>query len=373
VKNLAWTTVELLRAALRFVADPLGEVRGWRWLTIQLGFSVWIRGFFTMAACRDLDAGIPSVYVNYLDYDVAAHAFGPRDRRALRTLRRVDSAIHQLWRVLRRVPEHQYDLYVLADHGQAPCRPYRDLTGGRRLERWIFDEFLDPAGAGEPEVRSRFGLVGGLRARRWGVAGLFQHFLNYLDEEFLRRGDPEAYQRNGIRVIAAGPNALLYVLDASGPLDAPALEQRLPGLAEELSRSPGVGFVLARSGGGPLCFKRGKRYRLGESEPGPFAGRLDAAVVVQGIADLMSMPSAGDLVIYGIDAPEGHVSFIREMGAHAGPSPEELHTFIVRPASVTLPSPISHPVQLYDHFIRYQDTSGAPGEAAWLGEMKTAL
>ena len=49
----------------------------------------------------------------------------------------------------------------------------------------------------------------------------------------------------------------------------------------------------------------------------------------------MAMPSAGDLVIYGIDAPEGHVSFIPEVGAHAGPSPEEMHTFIVRPAQVT--------------------------------------
>jgi hypothetical protein len=46
-----------------------------------------------------------------------------------------------------------------------------------------------------------------------------------------------------------------------------------------------------------------------------------------------------------------------EVGAHGGPSPEELHTFIVRPANVTLPSPISHPVQLYDHFIRYQQPS----------------
>jgi hypothetical protein len=29
----------------------------------------------------------------------------------------------------------------------------------------------------------------------------------------------------------------------------------------------------------------------------------------------------------------------------------------VRPAKVTLPSPISHPIQLYDHFIRYQEPS----------------
>jgi hypothetical protein len=150
---------------------------------------------------------------------------------------------------------------------------------------------------------------------------------------------------------------LLYVLDVTAPLDAEALDHRFPGLAEQLSRSTGVGFVLARSPGGPLCFWRGERYRLCASEPGPFAGRADAALVVQGIMDLMGMPSAGDLVIYGIDAPEGHVSFIPEVGAHAGPSPDELHTFIVRPARVTLPSPISHPVQLYDHFIRYQEPS----------------
>lgn len=82
--------------------------------------------------------------------------------------------------------------------------------------------------------------------------------------------------------------------------------------------------MLARSSTGPLCFRHGKRYQLGESDAGPFAERADASLVVRGIVDLMRMPSAGDLVIYGIDAPEGHVSFIREVGGHAGPSPDEL-------------------------------------------------
>jgi hypothetical protein len=31
-----------------------------------------------------------------------------------------------------------------------------------------------------------------------------------------------------------------------------------------------------------------------------------------------------------------------------------MQTFIVRPARAILPSPITHPVQLYDHFIKYQ-------------------
>jgi predicted AlkP superfamily pyrophosphatase or phosphodiesterase len=108
----------------------------------------------------------PTVYVSYLDYDVAAHAFGPESRTAIRALRRVDRAIRQIWRVRRRVPEHRYDLYVLADHGQAASRPYRELTGGRRPERWIFDQFLFRESAGDPDNRTRSGPGRGVRAQR---------------------------------------------------------------------------------------------------------------------------------------------------------------------------------------------------------------
>jgi hypothetical protein len=354
VKCLVRTVFEIGKALGRLVAHPVAARRGWRWLTIKLGLSIWVRGFFTLAVSRDLYAGTPAVYVNYLDYDVAAHAFGPRSRRAMRALSLVDRSLHHLWRVLRRVPEHRYDLYVLSDHGQAPSTPYRDLSGGQRLERWIFEQFLSSSGERAAEASEGSGLASGLRERLRGSSGFFQHFLNYLDEDFLRHRDPEAHEQNGVRVISAGPNAFLYVLGSPAPLDMEALEHRFPRLPEDLSKSIGVGFVLARAADGPVCFWRGKRYQLSPSDPGPFADRPDAALVVQGIQDLMAMPSAGDLVIYGIDAPEGHVSFIPESGAHAGPSPTEMQTFIVRPARAILPSPITHPVQLYDHFIKYQ-------------------
>jgi hypothetical protein len=353
-KSTAYTVVELTRALLRFVANPADGRQGWRWVTIKIGMSVWVRSLFTLAVSRDLYEGTPVVYVNYLDYDVAAHAFGPRSRRALRSLHYVDRAIHQLWRVLRRVPEHRYDIYVLADHGQAHAVPYRDLSHGRRLEQWLIEQLPDLPPADAAKGDARLGLARGLRSRAQDTRGGLQRFLNYMDEDFLRRRDPEAYQRNGVRAIAAGPNAFFYALDAPAALEVLALEHRFPGFAEDISRNPGVGFVLARGREGPVCFWRGKRFQLRESDPGPFAGRPDAALVVRGIADLMAMPSAGDLVIYGIDAPEGHVSFIPEVGAHAGTSPEEMQTFIVHPAHVTLPSPITHPLQLYDHFIRYQ-------------------
>jgi hypothetical protein len=103
-----------------------------------------------------------------------------------------------------------------------------------------------------------------------------------------------------------------------------------------------------------VCFWRGRRYALDGTERGPFDRRDDRDVVLRDLAALVAMPSAGDLIIYGTDAPEGHVSFIPEVGAHAGPSADELHTFIVAPSHVEVPA-ITHPLELYDLLIAYQE------------------
>jgi hypothetical protein len=115
-----------------------------------------------------------------------------------------------------------------------------------------------------------------------------------------------------------------------------------------------VVFVLARSYNGPVYFGRGARSPLGGAQRGPFEEREDRDLVLRDLATLMAMRSAGDLVIYGTGALEGNVSYIPEVGAHAGPSPDELRTFIVAPSPVPVPA-ITHPIQLYDLFIAYQE------------------
>ena len=360
VKGSVASTVEVVRALLRMIADPVSVSAGsWKWLVIKLGISVWLRELFTLAVAHDIYTGVPTIYINYLDYDVAAHAWGPRHRRALQALRRVDASIHRLWRVLRRVPQHRYDLYVLSDHGQAASLPYLRLTGGRPIEQSLFDDFFDPdsARAASAPERQRPGLASGLAALRAHRApGFFQRFVNYLEQDFpwVLGGTRSVREHDGIRVISAGPNAFVYFLDTADPLTLERIEERYPALATRISAAPGVGIVLVRSASGPLCFWRGGRYGLDALDAGPFPGRPDLERVVEGIRDLMAMPSAGDLVIYGTDATQGNVSFMAEVGCHAGPSADELHTFLIHPPGVTVPTPITHPVQLYPHFARYQ-------------------
>jgi hypothetical protein len=360
VKGTIASTVEVVRVLLRTIADPVSAASGnWKWLAIKLGISVWLRELFTLAAARDIYAGVPAIYVNYLDYDVAGHAWGPRHRRALRALRRVDASILRLWRVLRRVPEYRYDLYVLSDHGQAASLPYLKVTGGRPIEQSLFEDFFDPEGVrvvSTPE-RKRNALGTGIEALRAQRApGFFQRFVNYLEQDFpwVLGGTRSVRERGGIRVIAAGPNAFVYFLETAEPWTLERIEERYPALATRISASPGIGIVLVRSAAGPLCFWRGARYGLDALAEGPFAVRSDLERVVEGIRDLMAMPSAGDLVIYGIDAPQGNVSFVAEVGTHAGPSTDEMQTFLIHSRDVTVPTPITHPIQLYPHFARYQ-------------------
>jgi Type I phosphodiesterase / nucleotide pyrophosphatase len=362
IKCLVLSAVMIVRHSLRSVAYPVREQGlGWQWLAVRLGISVWVRELFTLAVARDLYRGTPAVYVNYLDYDVFAHGFGPGHWRALRALRRVDRAIRRLARVLRRVPELRYDLYILSDHGQALCRPFTKLAGGRPFERVFFEDVLplpDPTPSAPP-ARARRRWRTRIRGFRKGEPGTLQRFLNYLEEDFFGMPDEakETVERDGLRVVSAGPNAFVYLIDEPEPVDMDAIEERYPGLAENLSRCSGVGHVLARSTDGPVCWWRGKRYRLELGEAGPFAGRADLDLVLEAIRELMEMRSAGDLVVYGTDAPGGHVSFIPELGAHAGASPEELHTFIIHPTDRTLPTPITHPVRLYGYFMGYQETA----------------
>src|SRR5439155_69041 len=84
VKGSIASTVEVVRALLRMVADPLSAASGnWKWLAIKLGISVWLRELFTLAVAHDIYAGVPTIYVNYLDYDVAGHAWVPPAVREL--------------------------------------------------------------------------------------------------------------------------------------------------------------------------------------------------------------------------------------------------------------------------------------------------
>src|SRR3972149_1484905 len=230
-KCVVLTAFEMVRAVLRLIANPVGETRrGWRWLLFKIGLSIWLRQLFTLSATADLYRGVPAVYVNFLEYDVFAHAYGPRHPRALRALRDGDSSLGPLGRAVRRLPELRYDLYVLSDHGQAPTRPFTEVSGGVSIEGVVLAAFSPGSrGLGPRRLRGRARWLQAYRRTR-GL-GLYQRYLNYMERDFPERVlPPEALRRlEPIRVVAAGPNAFLYFTHAAEPLSFEAIEAGVPG------------------------------------------------------------------------------------------------------------------------------------------------
>ena len=371
VKCLELTAVEIARFVGRSLAHPRAARRwNWKQLGLKITFSVWIRQFFTLAVSADLYRGVRAIYVNYLDYDVFAHAFGPGHRSAIRALRRLDRSVGQLARIIGRLPELHCDLYVCSDHGQALTRPFARVSRGRSIDevvRAILNEQAVASAFGSDARASMRPATAG--AGRASSRGLWQRFFNHPARDMAAR-DP-AHAPEGVHVIAAGPNAFVYFLDTPEPVGAEEIERRYPGALARLSSEPGIGLVLARSARGPVCWWRGRSVALdGDGSDGPFAARPDRAIVLAGLRDLMAMPSAGDLVLYGIGAPTGDISFIDERGAHAGPSAAEMHTFMLHPPHAAPPGPLTHPVQLYAHFAAYDDEprqSGVNDAAAATG------
>ena len=216
LKCVGLTLVTLARFAGRALLALAAGRAELRWsieaMLLDIGVSIWARELFTLLVSADLYRGVPAIYVNFIDYDVFAHAYGPADRLAFRALRRVDRSILQLARIVRRLPELGYDLYVLSDHGQVATRSFGAVAGGASLEQVVRAALDAPAPA--------------------------------------------------LRVIAAGPNAFVYFTDRAEPVRAAEIETRYPRAMARLSRHPGVGLVLARGAHGPECWYRGHRVPL---------------------------------------------------------------------------------------------------------------
>jgi hypothetical protein len=98
----------------------------------------------------------------------------------------------------------------------------------------------------------------------------------------------------------------------------------------------------------------------------PLFDRPDRPLVVQGLDDLLAMPSAGDVMAFGHYSTQGCVSFLNERGSHAGPSEEELYGVLLAPTGVTFDfDGVSRPRDLYPLFAGYQEAGREAREDSW--------
>jgi len=352
VEFLGWTGRALRDFALGSVIPTPKR------LLTRLVISGWLRELFTLGVTQDIYAGVPALYVNFVDYDVPAHALGPGHPAALRALRLVDASVRDVWRAARRVPEFRYDVFILSDHGQIRSIPFEAVEGTPSAADAVLEVFREVARARSPEAASVPAGAPDTVAGQWSLGPVWQRHLAYLE--------PRARERNALWagplcVVPAGPNINVYLTDVKTHAAVEEIEGRYPSVLARLSRHRAIGLVLARGSGGPVCYYRGAALRI-PPPPGPTGcplfDRTDRDLVVREVQNLLAMPSAGDIVLYGHYTAWGCVNFLGERGSHAGPSEDELYGFIMTPPGVEFDfRSVDGPAGLYRFFLGYQDAA----------------
>jgi len=340
--SLVWALAKgRLKHEPRFVLDRmlLGEL------------AVELATYFTLL---DIARGVPAIYTVYAGYDEVAHRRGPYSHEALCELTVADDRLAQIRGAIRARPDMRYDLYVLADHGQEPTRPIEEIMGGPNLHDWILS--VDSNGV-VSEEKAHARSAGRLRRER----------IEALPFGHLMCGSGDIHAGGGtegkppIVVADAGDIAHVYMTDTTRPLSLAELETRWPAQVRATLSCPGSGIVAVRGGRAGFAFHMGRKLDL--AEPGSLAGILDydherlRSYLVQ----MVSTPSAGDLVVFGAGVPGGDVAYSWEFGSHGGVGHGDVETFLIHPWFVELDGPdVMGPLDLHRFFTkRYVPAHGA--------------
>jgi hypothetical protein len=373
--RIAWYSIVELALALYDLAVGLFKSRNkfleFRFLFPRVASVVFCRELATLATVLDVYRGVGPIYVNHFAYDEHAHHRGPRSRFAFWTLKGLDASIRRVGRAIDYARERgirEYDLYVWSDHGQVATAPFHERMeqDPERHFDLLFRTFYGRTDAQRREAERRHAaeriergrIVRGPRRRRAlhheRAAGRIEHIEGAFPVGVRRvvktmaRPAREAAAREArkypldpehrVRVVTTGPVANLYLMDTVEPIAYETWRESYPHFIDAVAAHQALGFALARrADGGCMAGCAGAWFALEDDA----AMRQACPALVLGVLQQRreefrrwaNMPSAGDLILFGLGAGDGEasVSFSYEYGGHAGPSQEETTPFILLP------------------------------------------
>jgi hypothetical protein len=337
---------------------------------IRILSNVVVRELQTMAILLDIHLGVPVIYSTYMQYDELGHHFGPASWQALRDLRRTDSRIRSIRRMIRSAAGREYDLVILSDHGMAPSASYRVRYGeslGSTVQR-ILDG--DAARRGRMSLSthtsenpiSEYGDVGAnllesiameTPPRRRAVRRVLRRVGNWMRRHYGVRELilPEKYRvddRHDVVVTYSSSLALVYFADVAERLsyDAIARDRRRAQLYAQLLAHPGIGLigtldddsVRVENAKGRALIRDGALVDVRGANPlEPYGTE---PLLARAVERLVRQANAGDLVLFGAFDGYEIVCFDDQIGAHGSAGGSQLHPFLIAPRSLGLESAV---------------------------------
>jgi len=326
----------------------------------------------TFGVMLDIYRCAPAIYANYNSYDEVAHKLGPNHLVAFRILRDVDKRIRQINRMRARYRRREYDLYVIADHGNSPAVPF-SWRNGTSLGQYIgaqigdglsVDERVGAYAHSTEKTQYLLEELQGLEHRfsprlRRVLAAARRHVNQRMsaDQEL----DYDMERQRDIVVCPSGPLAHVYFNVSPRPLDLIEVLFLYPQLLDSLLATPGIGTIAGRAGERTIVLgRRGGMLVIGSGReimerPHPLMPFGDMAYGAAQVHRLVHFPHAGDLIVLGEVEPDGRVvAFEEQVATHGGLGGPQGHPFIAWPPERPLaPETLNDAQDLYPYFVRH--------------------
>jgi Type I phosphodiesterase / nucleotide pyrophosphatase len=309
---------------------------------------VLFRELTTLGIRLDIFRGVPAVYANYIGYDEVAHHFGPRSTPAYRALKALDRQVRDVRRAIENIGLRPYDLYVMSDHGMTQSLPFHHLYG-QTLGQFIASHGVSPPKADELDTRPYRDLATLQQVEELGaeIGPRTSSLTSFVVDRAMRlamrigTGPLQAglADRADSPVLAIYSSCLanVYFTDLGRRAELTDIEERAPGLLDALLNHPGIGLIIVRSEGRNMALHRQGRVALedGFADDLEFLNLYDEPQIVrEQLIALASMPSAGDLLVFGGYDGASVVNFEDHCGAHGGLGGPQMFPFMVSPGHV---------------------------------------
>ncbi|WP_109230855.1 alkaline phosphatase family protein [Serinibacter arcticus] len=352
---------EVYQARLARLRDVSPRIGRGGWYVLLRGITnVTLRGLNTSLVAEHMEKGVPTIAVDFVDYDEIAHHAGPLRPEALRSLEGLDGVLRTL-ETVGEVAPRDYRIVVVSDHGQSlgdtfaqrAGMPLADLVTALMAGR--VDDVLAPGGGEDwgPLNALLTEVVSPLRRRRTPIVSGPER-----PERAGRPTRPARPTRPGraepaadrpspggddVVVIASGNLSLVWFTGDDDRLPLEALQPRWPSLVAGLAAHPLIAVVVVDSADGLLAVgPRGVR-RLEDVGPDgeplvegvdPLTAFEDADVAARDLARAARLPHTGDLLLVSAVDDGRVLAFENQVGSHGGLGGDQNSAVLLHPTSL---------------------------------------
>ncbi|BDU50004.1 alkaline phosphatase family protein [Haliovirga abyssi] len=326
---------ELLKEGLKFIKYILikkRKIRGLLFPYVRIVNNVLFRHIATMGSILEMNEGVERIYLVYNGYDEVAHQLGADATESLKTLKKIDKSIMNIYKT---ATKKGYELYIFSDHGQTNSIPFEEYYG-ILLTNYIKQEISKDIGISEyssdNENRKELHLYF-LDKIFKTVSELNHKIINKIIKKFLKKTNENIKNENeiienDIIVTNSGPLSHIYFLEEENRMLKDEIIEYFPEIIDKIFLHNGIEFgVVKTKYGFEIKGRKGKIELNNEFEIVNETGNLFKNIlrnikketIISSLKEISCGENVGDLIIFGALLKNNLIiNFENQYGGHGG-------------------------------------------------------